>query len=140
MSLRISSSKLTDTCMYHISDQTSGLGKSNLWNGHACKLHCCAMTLSTSTLLFIFVIVCMYQVQTLYPTKYHEVPHDIIGKASPDFKTVTIIIDLVSSFCYCYCCYCYSCIVEQWVCLARHPRAITRLPLSGRNRHNDPQC
>ena len=42
MSLRISSSKLTDTCMYHISDQTSGLGKSNLWNGHACKLQCCA--------------------------------------------------------------------------------------------------
>ena len=42
MSLRISSSKLTDTCMYHISDQTSGLGNSNLWNGHACKQHCCA--------------------------------------------------------------------------------------------------
>ena len=36
MSLRISSSKLTDTCMHHISDQTSGLGNSNLWNGHAC--------------------------------------------------------------------------------------------------------
>ena len=92
------------------------------------------MTLSTSTFLFIFVIVCMYQVQTLYPTKYHEVPPDIIGKASPYFKTVTIIIDLVSSFCYCY-----SCIVEQWVCLASTHAQSLVCPFRDET-HNDPRA
>ena len=60
MSLRISSSKLTDTCMYHMSDQTSGLGNSNLWNGYACKLHCCASNDFEHMHISVHICDCLY--------------------------------------------------------------------------------